>query len=477
LPRNSNLDFTFNPRSVAIVGVTTDAEQIAHNVAGTYLKAFLESGFKGPVYPINRKGGEIHGLTVYRNVTDVPGPLDYVVCCIQSRYVPQLIRDCAAKSVKAVQFFTAGFSESLTDDGRGLQSEIVELARQGGVRLIGPNCMGVYCPRGGMSFAPDFPRESGNVGYVCQSGGNAHYGIRYGARRGIRFSKVISYGNACDVDEIDLLEYMIDDPETEIIVVYIEGVKDGRRFINVLREAVTAKPVIVLKGGRTEAGARAAASHTGALAGSVQVWEALLRQAGVIIVNTIEEMADLLVTFKHLPVPKGRRLGTLGISGGATVVGTDIYNSAGFMLPNLPEKIQNKLKSLVSNEAGLSFDNPVDISSHYFSPVNSQGFEILAGYEGIDLALFHLPLSILPLFESLSTQGALWLLESVAKVKQGNTKPIGAVIYNILGSKGWETAFECQEFCHKAGIPVYFSIDSAAKAIDKFLAYHERKLS
>lgn len=472
---NTNLDFIFNPRSVAIVGMSTSTEQASLNPGVTYLESFEKGGFQGPVYPINPKGGEVRGLKIYRNVRDVPGPLDYVICCIQARNVPQLIKDCAAKGVKAVQFLTSGFSEKLTEDGRELQAEIVELARKGGIRLVGPNCMGAYCPKTGVSFSPYFPKESGNVGYICQSGGNAFFGVYYAAQRGIRFSKVLAYGNACDVDESDLLEYLVSDKDTEIITMYIEGVSDGNRFARVLKEVAATKPVILLKGGRTEAGARATESHTGTLAGSVRVWEALMRQSGVITVNTIEEMVDMLVTFEYLTVPEGRRLGTLGGSGGATVLGTDIYNSAGLVLPHLPDETQAKLRALVNNEPGLSLDNPVDISSQYYTPKSYQGFKILAGYEGIDIALFHLPLSIGPQAISLYTQVALQVLDSVVKVYRENSKPIGAVVYNIVGTEGWETAFKCQELCHGEGIPVYFSADSAAKAIGRFVTYHERR--
>ncbi|MBM3155070.1 MAG: hypothetical protein FJ008_07005, partial [Chloroflexi bacterium] len=384
---NSSLDFIFNPRSIAIVGASANIEANSANVANVYLESFLSCGFSGPIYPINRKGGQIRDLKVYPNVKDVPGPLDYVVCCIQAHHVPQLIRDCAAKGVKAVQFFTAGFTESETEKGRKLQEEIVALAQQGGVRLIGPNCMGVYCPSSGMSFALDFPSQSGKVGYISQSGGNAHFGIRYAIQRGIRFSKAISYGNACDVDESDLLEYLTIDPETAIIAIYIEGAKNGRRFVRALERAAAAKPVIALKGGRTDAGARAAASHTGALAGSAQVWDGVLRQTGVATADSVEELADLLVTFQYLAVPKGGRLGTLGISGGATVIATDVYNSAGLVLPHLPQEVQQKLRNLVENEAGISFDNPVDISSSYYSPVTREGFKILVECDVIDIAL------------------------------------------------------------------------------------------
>lgn len=470
---DADLDFIFNPKSVAIVGVSTNEGVVS--VALTYLEASLHGNLGGRVYPINPKGGEIRGLRIYASVRDVPDSVDYVVCCIPAPSVPQLIKDCAAKGVKAVQFFTSGFSESGTEEGRRLEVEICDLARQGGIRLIGPNCMGVYCPKAGLSFAPDFPKESGPVAFICQSGGNAIYFTRYAAQCGVRFSKVVSYGNACDVNESDLLEYLLTDPDTEIIAAYIEGVKDGERFKKALREAAAAKPVIVMKGGCTEAGARAAASHTGALAGSTEVWDGLLRQAGVIPVPTLEELADLLVTFLHLPVPQGRRLGTIGVGGGAGVVATDSYVSAGLVLPPLPQEIQQKLRSFVDDDAGLSLNNPVDLAGQYYTPAIYLVVRALADYSGIDILAFDLPFGIMPLIPSLPEEGAIPLLDNVIRVHNETNKPMAVVINQLTTSESWETAFSCQQKCHQAGIPVYFSIDSAARAIGRFLRYHENR--
>jgi len=226
--RMASLDTAFNPASVAIAGV-------GPITAGKlYLESLLSSGFKGKIYPIHPNGGEMSGVKIYPGIKDIPDAVEYVTSCIPARFVPQLIKDCSEKGVKVVSLFTSGFSETGSEEGRRLEAEIVRMAQASGMRLIGPNCMGVYSPRAGLSFVTDFPKESGKVALVCQSGGNTIYFVRLAAERGIRFSKVISYGNACDVNESDLFEYLAQDAETELVAAYIEGVKDGKRFRQVL---------------------------------------------------------------------------------------------------------------------------------------------------------------------------------------------------------------------------------------------------
>src|SRR4030042_284483 len=362
----SNLDFVFNPKTVAVTGISPSRGYDA--MAETYLRALVECKFNGPIYAIHPKGGDFRGRKLYPSVKDVPGPLDYVICCIPAPAVPQLIRDCAAKGVKAVQFFTSGFGENGTEEGIRLEAEVCALAKQGGIRLIGPNCMGVYAPKSGLSFAPDYPTERGQVSFICQSGGNAIYFIRYAAQRGVRFSKVISFGNAAEINENELLEYLTDDPETGIIAVYIEGFRDGRRFSKALRKAAAVKPVIMMKGGRTEAGARAVASPTGRLAGWAKNWGGVLRHAGVITVSTLEELGDILVTFLYLPVPNGRRLAVLDVGGGAAVVATDVYVSAGIDLPRLSEELRRKVRGFLDpNAAGPRVNNPLYPGGQFFT--------------------------------------------------------------------------------------------------------------
>jgi acyl-CoA synthetase (NDP forming) len=313
--KNQALEQILNPTSIAIAGVAP-AGAGQFNTGQLFLDTILEYGFKGKVYPLNPRGGESAGLRVYANIKDVPEPVDYLISCIPAPRVPQLIKDCAAKGVKVVCLFTAGFSETGSDQGQKLEEEIRRLAQVTGVRIIGPNCMGVYSPKAGLSFASDFPKESGRVALICQSGGNTLYLVRAAAERGVRFSKVVSYGNACDIDEGELLEYFIQDTETDIVAAYIEGVKDGHRFYQVLKKLSAVKPVAVLKGGYTEAGVGAAVSHTGSLAGSDEVWDTLLSQAGAIRVYSLDELVDMMVTFPYMLVPQGRRVGILGVGGG-----------------------------------------------------------------------------------------------------------------------------------------------------------------
>jgi acyl-CoA synthetase (NDP forming) len=472
---NADIDFIFNPKSVAVAGVSPDRGYDA--MAETYVRSLKECKFNGPIYPINPKGGELKGLKVYPNVKDVPDSLDYVICCIPAAAVPQLIKDCATKGVKTVQFFTSGFGENGTEEGRRLEAEVCHLAQQGGIRLIGPNCMGIYCPKSGLSFAPDYPVESGPVSFICQSGGNAIYFIRYAAQRGVRFSKVISFGNAADINENELLEYLTDDPETGIIAAYIEGLKDGRRFSKAVRKAAAVKPVIMMKGGRTEAGARAAASHTGALAGSAKIWEGLMRQAGVISVANLEELGDILVTFTYLPVPKGRRLAVIDIGGGAAVLATDVYVSAGLDLPRLSEELRQKVRGFLDPKAaGLSVNNPLDLGGQFFNTIGTYPvMKMLVDDSSIDVLAFHLHLGLHPPFPSLPREFAFVLLDNAIKVYGETEKPMIVVIDQLTDVESWETAIACQQKCQQARVPVYYSVHGAAIALGRFINYHEKR--
>jgi acyl-CoA synthetase (NDP forming) len=336
--------------------------------------------------------------------------------------------------------------------------------------------MGVYSPKSGLSFAPDYPTESGPVSFMCQSGGNAIYFTRYAAQRGVRFSKLISFGNAADINENELMEYLTADPETEIIAAYIEGFKDGRRFSQAVRRAAAEKPVIIMKGGRTEAGARAVASHTGAMAGSAKIWDGLVRQAGVIPVATLEELGDILVTFIYLPIPQGRRMGVVDVGGGAAVQSTDVYVSAGLDLPPVPQELRQKLKSFLTTDAGLSVNNPFDLAAQYYNTLSAYYvMKTMADYDGVDILAFHLHLSINPPFPSVPKEFAIAVLDNAIRVHNETGKPMVMVIDQLTTVESWETAMACQQRCQQAGIPVYFSVRSTARALDRFISYHEKR--
>src|SRR6266542_2406469 len=282
----ATLDVIFHPRSVAIAGVSTQQPGFA-GVGLGFLLSLMELGFPA-VYPVNPKYPEIEGLKCYASVLDIEGPVDHVISSVPARIVPQLVEDCITKDVRSVHFFTAGFRETGDDEMADLETQVVGRLTGAGIRVFGPNCMGLYVPESKLAFMPGFPTDAGPVGFISQSGGNA----------GEMVYEVVSYGNASDIDESELLSYLAGDPKTNVICAYIEGVKDGRRFLQALRDAAAAKPVVVLKGGRTASGTRAVMSHTASLAGSVAVFDSLFRQVNAVRVKSVDEMADLAVAFR-----------------------------------------------------------------------------------------------------------------------------------------------------------------------------------
>jgi acyl-CoA synthetase (NDP forming) len=291
--------------------------------------------------------------------------------------VLELLDDCAAKEVLVVELFTGRFSETGRVEAADLERDVLERARAAGIRLIGPNCMGLHDPAWGMSFRPDLPKRVGPVAFLSQSGNNTTEVLLHADVRGLGFSTAVSYGNALDIDESDFLEYFAQDGRTSVIGAYVEGVHDGRRFLSALRTA-SAKPVVVLKGGRTSAGARTAASHTASLAGSRLVWSAAIRQAGAIEASHQEELLDLLVAFTFFKSPSGAsrsRVGIVGGGGGRGVQSADACVEQGLDVPALPDAIRQQLK-----ERSPLWDwigNPVDQSILAGTGAGTSGAAIL----------------------------------------------------------------------------------------------------
>ncbi len=470
----SSLEAIFNPRSIAIAGVSTKA--VSTDLGGNaYLEAMITCGFKGQLYPVNPKGGEVRGLKIYPSVRDIPGPVDYVVSAIPAKGALQLTRDCAAKGVKAIHFFTSGFSELGQPEGIQLEKDMLAIVREHGIRVVGPNCMGVYCPGSGVSFLSDLCNEAGHVGVICQSGGNAIYVLREAANRGVRFSKVVSYGNASDVNECDLMEYMADDPDTGVIMAYIEGVKDGPRFKKALERAARRKPVIVLKVGVTESGARAAASHTGSLAGSDRIWDALLEQVNAVRTDTIEEWIDMAVTFSFLERPAGKRVAMLGLGGGATVLAGDEATKEGFVIPVFPQEMRRRTAALLGTEAGTIINNPMDLSAEAWNIGYYPVLKVFSEYKDVDLSIVHLSLGLIA--RPPSTHREIWdkLVDDIVRAYKDFGKPIVVVIQMMTSADHCCWTLEAREKCYRAGIAVYNSIRHASRSASRLRRYYERK--
>jgi acyl-CoA synthetase (NDP forming) len=443
-----------------------------------FLKGLLEFGYAGQIYPINPKVSQIQGLKAYPSVKDVPGPVDHAISLIPAPLTPQLIEDCGAKGVRVVHLFTAGFGETGDENRKRLEGELLAMARRVGVRLIGPNCMGIHYPKSRITFEMGFPeeaKESGNISFLSQSGANAGMLIRLGSFRGLRFNKVVSYGNAIDLNESDFLEHFAADPDTKIIAAYIEGIKDGPRFRRALVEAAAVKPVIVLKGGRTVAGAGAASSHTGALSGSEEIWSIFLKQAGAIRVYSLDELGDLLVAFSYLPPLTGRNVGVIGLGGGASVEAADLCESAGLFVPALPPEIRNQLREFTPME-GTSVRNPVDTISMFIPQELSRTIELVASPAEIDFVIFQMELGmdfLQDIGRVIVETGRETLIETAKKID----KPI-VVVPRYGGSPhGISLLAETQERYVEAGLPIFDSIERAALAISRFISYHEARNS
>jgi len=332
-----------------------------------FMLAILEAGYEGKVFPVNPKANEIAGLKAFPTVSAIPDDVDYVIIGVPRQFVLGAIEDCVRKRVKAVHIFSAGFSEIGDKDWTLVEKEIAEKAQQGGVRIIGPNCIGISSPWAKIPLGPGewtLP-EAGSIGVVCQSGGILRKWVEIGWARKIKFSKMVSFGNACDLDGLDFIDYMAMDSRTSTIGAYLEGVKDGRRLLEIGQKIKGIKPMVIWKGGRTEAGSKVARSHTASLAAFDGIWSSVLAQIGAIRVEGLEEMTDLLLAFQELPAIRRPNIAILtGLAdggGGDSVASVDVCSGLGLKVPSLlPETVKNlqSIKGIVSN----ILDNPVDLN-------------------------------------------------------------------------------------------------------------------
>jgi acyl-CoA synthetase (NDP forming) len=347
--RIAEFDRIFSPRTVAVIGAS-HSDGFSQALMGTKLRDGL--------FLVNPKYQELHGSRCYASILDVEDRVDYIIIAVPALRVPQVLVECVEKGVRAVHVFTAGFSETGIEERKALEDEVRNIAK-GKVSLIGPNCLGVCCPKSGLAFAPDVLVKEGSVGVISQSGTFAEQFLSVGSLRNMKFSKVVSYGNAIDLDCPDFLEYLANDSETEAIALYIEGTRNGKPLRAAMTEAARLKPVVALKGGVTEHGRRAASSHTGSLAGSPEIWGSLFGQAGVIQVEDFGELLDTALALSCVRLPSRKGTAIITNSGGFSVLETDLCVRAGLEVPQfMPETIE-ELRRMVPI-AGTSISNPLD---------------------------------------------------------------------------------------------------------------------
>ncbi len=468
------VDEVFYPKSVAIIGASTS------NRGQEWVSWLHNFGYPGPIYPINPRVTEVMGLRAYPSVRDIPGPVDYVIFSIPARQVPQAMTDCVAKGIKVAHVYAAGFGELGEAEATLLQSQALAIARAAGIRIIGPNCMGVYCPASGMTFRPDFSREGGSVSFISQTGGGATRFVYLANSRHIYFNKVISYGNAVDIDSPELLDYLADDDSTSLIVGYIEGVRNGPAFLKAVRKCLIKKPVVILKAGLTAGGAGAAASHTASMAGSAIVWDTFFRQSGAIRVNSMEELADVTLALLRIPGVQGRRVGLLGKGGGLAVLSSDACERAGLKMPPLAPETRQEFEKYIP-KAGSVMRNPVEPprGMQHVAAFYPIGLPIMASDPNVDFIITTISVDVHGRRRVGEGEGdhIFTAAETLTRVVPDLNKPLAVVLYSGERIEAMERASKAREHLLKAGLAVFPTIEAAAGAINRVITFNETRRS
>lgn len=371
------LESFFEPKSVAVIGASREQGKLGHEILNNIIKA----GFAGKIYPINPKADEILGLKCYPSIKDVPEEVEMAVIIVPARFVPSVIADCGKKGVRAAVVISGGFRETGAA-GEELERQMLEAAKQAKIRIVGPNCQGVNSTAVGLCASWPLVKSKGAISAISQSGTIFAALECWAEDEGIGIRKFVALGNKCDVDEIELMEYLAEDEETKVIALYIEGTRNGRKFIETLRSAVKSKPVLVLKGGRTGKGIQAAMSHTRSLVGKDSIFDVALRKAGAIRVYEIEELYDACKAFATLPLPKGDRVVIVTSSGGSGILATDACEELGLNVIELSDELREKLKSEMPPECILR--NPLDLTGSANSQTYDDALTILCDDGGID---------------------------------------------------------------------------------------------
>jgi len=454
----SDITFFFEPKSVAVVGATNNPLKFGHYL----LLNLIDLGFKGKVYPVNIKADEVLGLKAYPRVDLIPGEVEVVAIIVPAPSVPQVMRDCAKKGVKGVVILSSGFREA-GGEGIKFEREIVETAKKAGIRIVGPNTTGILNTSNSFttSFVPLPKLRKGNVAFIAQTGlfaAAAFWWILSAEPFGL--SKVMGLGNKSDVDDSEALEYLAHDEDTKVIAIYMEGVKDGQKFLGAARKAAKNKTVLILKSGRTEAGMKAAISHTGSLVMKDEIFGAVCKKVGAIRVKDFEELMDLAKAFALQPLAKGNRIGIVSMTGAGCVMAADYSAEYGLEVAELSDETVKYIESYLPS--WLKVKNPFD-SEMLFESVGPEeclkiSLEGLLEDENVDCAVCVIPSS--PMF-------AFDVETPMKKIRE--KYPDKPFTVNLIGSKDMVDLWTKQ--LQDIGVPVYPSIQRCVRALGALSRY------
>ena len=457
MPKSKSLDAIFRPKSVAVVGASSSKGGIGREI----FDKILEADFNGLVYPVNPRAEFIHSVKAYPSISALPEPADLAVIVVPSKSVPSVVEECARTGVKGLVVISAGFKET-DEKGAAEEKKLVRIIREHGMRMVGPNCMGVINAdpdvRLDATFAPTIPKR-GNVGFVSQSGALGVTILEYANKLNLGVSMFISVGNKADISGNDLLEYWKDDPSVDVILMYLESFGNPRKFIRLAREVSQEKPIIVVKSGRTASGARAASSHTGALAQTDLAFDALFRQCGVIRADTIEEMFDISMAIANQPIPKGNRVGIVTNAGGPGIMAADACEGLNLEITDFSEETMAKLRDYLPPEA--SVHNPVDLIASGDEDAFQYALDQVLQDEQVDAAIV---IFVPPIFTD-----PLKVAQKISGVAIRFAKP---VLGCFMGTRGVSGGVEELK---KNRIPAYSFPESAAEALSAMVVYGQWK--
>jgi acyl-CoA synthetase (NDP forming) len=466
---HAQMEKMFNARSIAVVGAKRPDENRGKTFGGIF-GALHDYGYKGRLYPINPHGESIMGIKAYKNLLELPEPMDLVIVSVPAPFVPGVLRECAQTGNKNIHIFTAGFKETGEPESMKLQKDIEEIANAHGLHVIGPNCMGICVPEHRIATWMEPVTRVGPVSFLSQSGGHAQDFSNYAGKLGIGFSKIVSFGNALTLDSTDFLEYLADDPKTKIIAMYLEGVKNGRKLFDLVKRINRTKPVIILKGGLTESGAKAVLSHTGSLAGEEQYWHAFFKQTGAVRAHSLEEMAHTTLALLKTGKPEGRGMVVFGAGGGVVVGASDACSRVGLTLPTFSETMQTTLRSFIP-PAGNMIKNPLDAFILFFDEGDHLAKTLDLFYQAPDLNMVILSLHMDWLDPSMFSHVARHIKTTC--VEHLKDKPFVVCWRQTRDDREIQNqALAFEQDLLNSGIPVYRSFEAAALSLSKLAEYH-----
>jgi len=432
------------------------------------------STFKGKLYSVQIDPRSIEGIKAlgvenYTSLLDIPEPIDLVVVAVPRAVAPKILEDCIRKGVAAAEFFTSGFAETDTEEGRRLQNLLAERAKEANFHLIGPNCMGIFNPKIGVRQSHrQYAGFAGSVGFISQSGTLATTFSMAAHLQGVDINQSVSFGNGIVLDATDYLDYFGGEADIKAIGMYLEGVKDGRRFLTALREVSARKPVVIWKGGQTEAGERAIASHTGSLARPRAIWDAVMRQSGAIKVTSLEELIDTLKALLYLAPVYGNSVAIVGGSGGESVAIADAFVEAGLEVPLLTQKSYEELATFF-NLVGASCRNPIDPGDNWGE------LKFIMKIVEEDPNIDNIAVLMFSVARWLPTEQLENYINTMVNISKNTSKPMLAVIPYVSSLEDMKKAKDITQKFDRGGIPTFDTAERAAQALRNALDYYRFK--